>query len=114
MLWLTFTSENYIISLFSKYKTVFAKYFAGLRHLIVKEGISQILVSFVSTIAHGALFGYVAYHVIYSSAAIGDYSLYSGALSSIGGYVTTLVTSTAAIYEGTLPLHEAIAECAQA
>lgn len=92
-----------------KYKTVFGKYFAGLRRLIVKEGVSQILVALISTIAHGALFAYVAYHVIYSSAAIGDYSLYSGALSSIGGYVTTLVTATASIYEGTLFIDNMIA-----
>ncbi len=93
----------------SKYKTVFGKYFEGLRRLIVKEGVSQILVALISTVVHGALFAYVAYHVIYSSAAIGDYSLYSGALSSIGGYVTTLVTSTAAIYEGTLFIDNMIA-----
>ena len=92
-----------------KYKTVFGKYFAGLRRLIVREGVSQILVSLVSTVVHGALFAYVAYHVIYNSAAIGDYSLYSGALSSIGGYVTTLVTATASIYEGTLFIDNMIA-----
>ncbi len=93
----------------AKYKTVFGKYFAGLRHLIVKEGVSQILVSLLSTLVHGALFAYVAYHVVYHSAQIGDYSLYSGALTSIGGYVTTLVTSTAAIYEGTLFIDNMIA-----
>ena len=93
----------------SKYKTVFGKYFAGLRRLIVKEGVSQILVSLISTLVHGALFAYVAYHVVYASAEIGDYSLYSGALTSIGGYVTTLVTSTAAIYEGTLFIDNMIA-----
>ena len=92
-----------------KYKTVFGKYFGGLRRLIVREGVSQILVSLFTTLAHGALFAYVAYHVVYFSAEIGDYSLYSGALSSIGGYVTTLVTTTAAIYEGTLFIDNMIA-----
>lgn len=93
----------------AKYKTVFGKYFAGLRRLIVKEGVSQTLVSLISTLVHGALFAYVAYHVVYHSAMIGDYSLYSGALSSIGGYVTTLVTATASIYEGTLFIDNMIA-----
>ena len=93
----------------SKYKTVFKKYFGGLRHLIVKEGVSQILVSLLTTLVHGALFAYVVYHVVYSSAQIGDYSLYSGALTSIGGYVTTLVTATASIYEGTLFIDNMIA-----
>ena len=96
-------------TIISKYQTAFGKYFGGLRRLIVREGVSQILVSLISTVAHGALFAYVAYHVIYSSAAIGDYSLYSGALTSIAGYVTTLVTSTAAIYEGTLFIDNMIA-----
>lgn len=92
-----------------KYKTVFGKYFSGLRRLIVREGVSQIIVSLISTVVHGALFAYVAYHVVYHSAAIGDYSLYSGALGSIGGYVTTLVTATASIYEGTLFIDNMIA-----
>ena len=45
---------------------------------------------------------YVAYDVVYHNGLIGDYSLYTGALTSVAGYVTTLVTATATIYEGTL------------
>ncbi|MBQ2998970.1 MAG: ABC transporter ATP-binding protein, partial [Clostridia bacterium] len=86
----------------SKYKTVFGKYFGGLRHLIVKEGVSQILVSLLTTLVHGALFAYVAYHVVYSSAQIGDYSLYTGALTSIVTTVSALINVSAAVYEGTL------------
>ena len=37
-----------------------------------------------------------------------DYSLYTGALTSITGYVTTLTTSTAVIYEGTLFINNMI------
>ncbi|MBQ8720159.1 MAG: ABC transporter ATP-binding protein [Clostridia bacterium] len=90
-------------TLIDKYKTVFARYFKGLRSLLVKEGVTQILVGLLTVVAHCALFGYVAYNVIFSGdGRIGDYSLYTGALTSITTYVTTLVTSTATIYEGTL------------
>ena len=86
----------------SKYKTVFAKYYKGLKNLIVKEGVTQLTVGLVSTVANCALFVFVAYNVIYKNGEIGDYSLYTGALTSISGYVTTVLTSTATIYEGTL------------
>ncbi len=86
----------------SKYKTVFAKYYKGLKNLIVKEGVTQLVVGLVSTLANCALFVFVAYNVIYKNGEIGDYSLYTGALTSISGYVTTLLTATATIYEGTL------------
>ncbi len=85
-----------------KYKRVFKVYYRGLKNLILKEGVTQILVSLLSTIINCALFIYVAYSVIYDNGLVGDYSLYSGALTSIGGYVTTLLTATATIYEGTL------------
>lgn len=93
-----------------KYKTVFGKYFRGLRGLIVKEGVTQILVGLLSSIINCALFVYVAYNVIFGEGGmIGDYSLYSGALTSIGTYVTTLVASSATIYEGTLFIDNMIA-----
>ena len=86
----------------AKYKAAFAQYYKGLKGLIVKEGVSQIAVSFVSTLANCVLFIYVAYSVIFDGGKVGDYSLYSGALTSITTYVATLLTSTVTIYEGTL------------
>ena len=85
-----------------KYKSAFSKYYKGLKGLIVKEGVSQIIVSLLTTAANCALFVYVAYTVIFGDKTIGDYSLYSGALTSITTYVATLLTSTVTIYEGTL------------
>lgn len=85
-----------------KYKSVFARYYAGIRKLILKEGVSQILVGLIAVTANCVLFAYVAYHVVFENGAIGDYTLYTGALSSISTAVTTLVSSTARIYEGTL------------
>ena len=85
-----------------KYKSAFSKYYKGLKGLIVKEGVSQILVSLITTAINCMLFIFVAYSVIFGDGRIGDYSLYSGALTSITTYVATLLTSTVTIYEGTL------------
>ena len=85
-----------------KYKKVFAKYYKGLRSLIIREGITQVIVALFSVLINCALFLYIAYNVVFEGGMIGDYSLYTGALTSIAGYVTTLLTSTATIYEGTL------------
>jgi len=85
-----------------KYKSAYKRYFAGLKKLILKENVLRVLVSLLSTLASCLLFTYVAYDVVFNDGMIGDYSLYTGALNSVATYVTTLVTATATIYEGTL------------
>ena len=85
-----------------KYKSVFSKYFKGLKRIIVREGIVQIALGLLTAIVNSLLFVYVAYSVVFGGKAVGDYSLYSGALTSIAGYIATLLTSTVTIYEGTL------------
>ncbi len=98
--------ENKILGLgdtiIDNYKGAFAKYYKGLKRLILKEGAVQITVGLVSVLAQGALFAYVAYNVVSGTGLVGDYSLYSGALTSIATYVSTLLTATVTIYEGTL------------
>ena len=86
----------------AKYKAAFDKYYRGLKKLIIREGIVQIAVSLITTVINCLLFVYIAYSVIFDGGKIGDYSLYSGALTSITTYVATLLTSTVTIYEGTL------------
>ena len=85
-----------------QYKTAFGKYYAGIKRLVVREGVWQILFALISLAAQFALFLFIVYHVVGSGGEIGDYSLYTGALSSITNGVATLVTATAAVYEGTL------------
>ncbi len=85
-----------------RYKKEFSGYYKGLRRLILKEGGAQILVSLLSALFNCVIFAFIAYTVVYGNGEIGDYSLYSGALTSIGGYMATLLTATATIYEGTL------------
>lgn len=85
-----------------KYKAAFRKYFAGMKRLVIREGLWQILFSLISLAAQFALFTFIVYRVIGSGGEIGDYSLYTGALASITSGVASLVTSTASVYEGTL------------
>ena len=86
----------------SKYKTVFKSYYKGLKRLVIRETVTRIVVSLVFTVASAVLFVFVAYKVVFGDGMIGDYSLYTGALTSVATYVSTLITSTATIYEGTL------------
>lgn len=95
-------------TLTEKYSSVFQKYYKGLKSLIIKEGVTQTLIGLVTVTANCALFLYVAYTIVFENGRIGDYSLYTGALTSIAGYVTTLVASTATIYEGTLFINNMI------
>lgn len=85
-----------------KYKDAFERYYKGLKKLIVGESTTQLSIAFISTLVNCALFIYVAYTVVFGDGQIGDYSLYTGALTSISGYISTVFTATATIYEGTL------------
>ncbi len=91
-----------------KYENVFKRYYKGLKSLILREGATQLIVGLVSTVVNCLIFLYIAYNVIYQNGEIGDYSLYSGAITSITSYVSTLLTSTATIYEGTLFINNMI------
>lgn len=91
-----------------KYNSVFKRYYKGMKRIILKEGVMRILVGILMSFANCALFAYVAYDVVFRGGMIGEYSLYTGALSSVATYVTTLVNSTAIIYEGTLFINNMI------
>lgn len=86
----------------SRYNKVFKGYFKGLKKLIVGEGMWNIGISLVTTVVNCALFFYIAYSVYKGNGQIGDYSLYTGALTAISGGVTTLVNVISQVYEGSL------------
>lgn len=88
--------------LIGKYKEVFAKYFGGLKKLILSEGIWHITLSVFTTVINCLLYIFIAQKVFTGELEIGDYSFYTSALSNIASGVGTLVTTTASIYEGTL------------
>lgn len=85
-----------------RYKSIFKKYFKGLKKLFLQEGFWNLGINFVVTVANVILFMWVAYMVFKGQLMIGDYSLYTGALNSIISGASTIVSTTAIIYEGTL------------
>ena len=84
------------------YKETFSKYFLGIKKLVFAEGRWNLLVSLVSSGVNCALFLYVAKQVYDGLIAVGDYTLYTGALNSIASGISGLISTFAMIYEGTL------------
>ncbi len=92
-------SGNFI----ERYTEVFKKYFAGIKKLVVEEGVWSIAISLVTTAAKCFLFLYIANEVrLGNIGEIGIYSLYTGALNSISNGVTSFISTVSTIYEGTL------------
>ena len=85
-----------------RYRAVFKHYYAGLRHLIITESVWHVIVTLVSATTRCVFFAMIAFQVFTRKIRIGDYSLYTGALTSIAGNVSTLINTSATIYEGTL------------
>ncbi len=86
----------------NKYKQVFDGYYRGLRGLILHESFWSILLAIVSSVVNCVFYALIAAGVFRGQYMIGDYSLYTGALSSIATCVGLLITTSASIYEGTL------------
>ncbi|MBE6674021.1 MAG: ABC transporter ATP-binding protein [Ruminococcaceae bacterium] len=86
----------------SKFKETFARYYKGLKKLILQENTWHIIIAIVTALVNSALFLYVGYQVWLGNLKLGDYSFYSGSLTSIISCVSAIVTSTATIYQGTL------------
>lgn len=86
----------------NRYSETFMRYFNGLKKLFVGEGMWHIGMNLVTTTVNCILFIFIAKGVCEGRYEVGDYSLYTGALSSIAGGIGTLIATTASIYEGTL------------
>lgn len=84
------------------YKETFDRYFGGIKRLIYGEGAWNMGLSVVNSVANCGLFLYIAKKICDGFLSVGDYSLYTGALNSISNGVSSLITTTASIYEGTL------------
>jgi ATP-binding cassette subfamily B protein len=84
------------------FDNVFNGYYKGIRKLIVRENIWQITVTVISSVVNCVFFAMIAYQVFTGRIQIGDYSLYTGALTSIASNVAALISVSASVYEGTL------------
>ncbi|MBP3332413.1 MAG: ABC transporter ATP-binding protein [Clostridia bacterium] len=84
------------------FKTAFTNYYTGLKSLIIRENILQVIIMIVSVITNCACYIYIAKLVYDGVYLIGDFSLYTSAIITIANEITTLITTSATIYEGTL------------
>jgi len=93
----------------NKYKTVFEQYFKGLKKLIFQECWWNIGATLISTAVNCVLFVWIAKGVFAGEYEVGNYALYTGALTSIAAGISSLITTTATIYESTLFINNMIA-----
>lgn len=95
-------------SIIGRYRAVFKKYFKGIKKLIIGEGCWNIAATFVSAAVNCFLLVFIAKGVYDGRLLVGDYSLYAGALNTISGGVSTIISTVATIYEGTLFINNMI------
>lgn len=87
----------------NKFKRTFARYFKGLKSLILRENIWHIVISVGTACVNAILFIYIGYTAITDkNFQIGDYSYYASSLNSIISCVAAVVSATASVYLGTL------------
>ena len=84
------------------YKETFSKYFKGIKGLIYAENAWSMGISLGSAGVNCALFLYIAKKVYDGLIQVGDYTLYTGALTSIASSVAAIISTVSFIYEGTL------------
>ena len=85
-----------------RFQGAFQEYYQGLRNLILAESGWHILISLVSCCTNLIFYVLIAMQVFHGSILIGDYSLYTGAIASIATTISTIITTSALVYEGTL------------
>ncbi len=85
-----------------RFKSVFSRYYAGLRHLIIRESVLSVVISIVAAVTNCFFFALIAIQVFQGNIKIGDYTLLTGAITAIASDVSTLISTSASIYEGTL------------
>ncbi|MBE6549209.1 MAG: ABC transporter ATP-binding protein [Ruminococcaceae bacterium] len=93
----------------NRYEEVFDKYYGGVRRLVVKESIWHVFITLLSSTVNCIFFALIAFKVFSGEIMIGDYSLYTGALTSIASTVSSLIGVSATVYEGTLFIDNLIA-----
>lgn len=84
------------------YKDTFGRYFKGIKRLIYAENGWSMGLSLVSSGVNCGLFLYIAKRVYDGAIQVGDYTLYTGALNSVSSSVSSIISTVATIYEGTL------------
>ena len=91
-----------------KYQATFADYFAGLKKLQMAECFWTIGAAVLTNAVYCLMYIFLARGVFSGAFAVGSFSLYTGAITSIGSSVGMLIGTTASIYEGTLFINNLI------
>ena len=86
----------------SRFQGAFQEYYQGLRNLILAESGWHILISLISCCTNLIFYVLIAIRVFTGSMQIGDYTLYTGAIASVATAISTIITTSAMVYEGTL------------
>ena len=85
-----------------RYLDVFQNYYTGLRRLIVSEHAWHIVLGIVASVTNLIFYVIIAMQVFTGSVLIGDYTLYTGAITSVANCIGNLIAMSSTIYEGTL------------
>ena len=85
-----------------RFMRVFSDYYRGVRKLITQESTFQIIFGVLTVATNLYFYLHIAKDVFSGNILIGDYTLYTTAIVSIASCVTTLINTSATIYEGTL------------
>lgn len=89
-------------TLISRFQKVFVEYYRGLVKLILSENLWHAAIAVVTCLSNLFLYALIAVRVFTGEILIGDYSLYTGAIISIAHCISSLISQSATIYEGTL------------
>ncbi|MBR0082364.1 MAG: ABC transporter ATP-binding protein [Clostridia bacterium] len=85
-----------------KYQAAFSEYYSGLRKLRIGECLYGLATALLTSAVYCLLYIFLARGVYHGNFPVGDFSLYTGAITAISAGVTSLISGTSAIYEGTL------------
>ena len=85
-----------------RYDKVFHFFYTGLRRLILHESYLMVGFAAIAAVVSCCFYAMFAYSVMVGRFLLGDYTLYTGALTSISTHVSTLISTSATVYEGTL------------
>ena len=98
-------ADNFI----QRFMNAFRTYYKGLRKLIISESAWHISVAVITGVTNLVFYIIIAKQVFTGQIQIGDYTLYTGAIASVVTCVSTLISSTGTVYEGTLFIDNLIA-----
>ena len=85
-----------------RYNQVFDRYYKGLKRLILQENYILVVLAVISAVVSCCIYGLFAFMVVTGKILLGDYNLYTGALTTISNDVSSIISTSAQIYEGTL------------